>query len=281
MYENYYGLLEKPFTLTPDPSFLFLGRHHRKVLTLLQYALAHATGFALVTGEIGSGKTTLVRHLLTLTDRSVHVGLLSHTHPGFTSLLPWLAQCVGVSAQGVSEPELHRAFVEELFKRYCAGSRTVIIVDEAQNLSEAALEELRTLSNVNADKDMVLQTILVGQPELRARLARPSMAQFAQRIAIDYHLGTLDLHESREYVRHRLRVAGAQSNLFDEEAIDLAHAGAAGVPRLINQICDLALVYGFSDQRATIGADLVAQVLSDRGAGGILPLQNLALTRSA
>jgi type II secretory pathway predicted ATPase ExeA len=276
VYEKFYGLRERPFSLMPDPSFLYLGRNHQQVLTLLQYALAHGTGFALVTGEIGSGKTTLVRHLLTLTDATVTVGLISNTHHGFNALLPWVAQCLGVPARGRSEPELYEAFVDHLLREYASGRRTVLILDEAQNLSAHALEELRVLSNINSDKDLLLQTILVGQPELRATLAQPGMAQLAQRIAIEYHLGPLQRSETHDYVRHRLAVAGGSPDLIQPEAVELLHTRTGGVPRLINLVCDMALVYGFSDQKSVVDAELVAQVLKDRAANSLVPLHDPA-----
>jgi len=274
VYEAFYGLREKPFSMTPDPSFLYLGRNHTQVLTLLQYALVHGTGFALVTGEIGSGKTTLVRHLLTLTDATVTVGLISNTHRGFKALLPWVAQCLGLATEGRAEPELYEAFVDHLLREYCSGRRTVLIVDEAQNLSAHALEELRVLSNINCDKDLLLQTILVGQPELRATLAQPGMTQLAQRIAIDHHLGPLQCAETHDYVRHRLTVAGGSPDLIAREAVEMLHWRTGGVPRLINMLCDMALVYGFSDQRPQVDAGLVELVIRDRSAGGLVPLRD-------
>jgi type II secretory pathway predicted ATPase ExeA len=271
MYEAFYGLRERPFSLTPDPAFLFLSRQHRYALTMLEYALSFGSGFALVSGEVGSGKTTLIRHLLRSVSRDLTVGLVTNTHRGLGALLPWIAQSLGLKPGGRPETELYEAFVDYLLAEYAAGRRVVLIVDEAQNLGPAALEELRVLSNINTDKDLLLQTILVGQPELRTLLQRPSLRQFAQRVAIDFHLGTLDREDTHAYVRHRLKVAGGSPELIAADAIEMLFARTAGVPRLINSLCEMALVYGFAEQRRPVDAELVAQAIRDRAAGGLLP----------
>lgn len=272
MYEHFYGLREKPFALAPDTAFLFLGRHHRHALTMLEYALLHGAGFAVVTGEIGSGKTTLIRHLLKSANDGLAVALITNTHRAFGALLPWVAHALGLEPGSRSGAELYEAFVDHLVRTYSAGKRSVLIVDEAQNLGPKTLEELRVLSNVNAEKHLLLQTILVGQPELRETLRRSDMLQFAQRIAIDYHLGALRSDETHAYVRHRLVVAGGSAELISNDAVDLVYARTGGVPRLINILCDTALVYGFAEQKARIDAELMAQVVEDRLAGGLLPL---------
>jgi type II secretory pathway predicted ATPase ExeA len=277
MYERFYGLRERPFSLLPDPSFLFVGRQHGHALALLEYALAHGSGFALVTGEVGSGKTTLIRHTLGKLDDGVTVGLIHNTHRGMTSLLPWVANSLGVPIAAKTEPEVYEAFVATLVEAYRQGRRVVLIIDEAQNLNAAALEELRVLSNLNSEKDLLLQTILVGQPELRDTLRHPRMLQLAQRIAIDYHLGKLSREETHSYVRHRLEVAGATREIMTGDAIEMLNASTGGVPRLINSICDTALVYGFAEQARQISAEIVGQVLRDRAAGGILPMESPAV----
>jgi len=269
VYESFFGLREKPFALAPDPDFLFLGRHHRRALTLLEYTLSSGSGFALVTGRVGCGKTTVVRSVLARASQEFTIGLIANTHGGFGRLLPWVARAVGVKDIPRDESELHEAFVAFLMREYAAGRRVVLIIDEAQNLGVAALEELRVLSNVNTGKDLLLQTILIGQPELRITLARPDLRQFAQRIAIECHMEALSRDETSAYVRHRLVVAGGDAALFAPEAIEHIHLCTGGVPRLINQACDTALVYAFADQVRSIGLDLVAQVFADRRAGGL------------
>lgn len=272
MYETFFRFREKPFALAPDPDFLFLGRDHRRALTLLEYALHHGTGFALVTGRVGCGKTTVVRSLLARATQRLTIGLIANTHGRFTNLLPWVARSVGMPAIAERESELHADFVEFLIAEYAAGRRVVLIIDEAQNLSVPALEELRVLSNVNTGKDLLLQTILIGQPELRATLARLELRQFAQRIGIECHLGALAREETHAYVRHRLQRAGGDGAIFPAEAIDFIHSHTGGVPRLVNQVCDTALVYAYSEQRPSVDPDLVAEVIEDRRAGGLLGL---------
>ncbi len=272
MYEQFYSLRERPFALAPDPDYLFLGRHHRRALTLLDYALQSGTGFALVTGRVGCGKTTVVRSALKRNRQQLNIGFVANTHRGFGALLPWLARAVGMKDPPAADSELYEAFVAHLLHEYAAGRRVVLLIDEAQNLTCDALEELRVLSNVNSGKDLLLQTVLIGQPELRATLARPDLAQFAQRISVDYHMDGLTREEAHGYVSHRLNVAGGDPSLFSPEAIDLVHARTSGTPRLINQVCDTALVYGFSAGAASIDAALVGEALDDRRASGLVAL---------
>ncbi len=169
--------------------------------------------------------------------------------------------------------ELYRRFVGHVKQVYSKGVRTVLVIDEAQNLGVEGLEELRVLSNLNAGKDLPLQTVLIGQPELRQTLRLQNLRQFAQRIVIDHHLEALNLEETIGYVRHRLTVAGGRSELFEPEALQRVYESTGGVPRLVNLVCDTALVYGFSDQRPVITVDLIDQVIADRTSGGLLPLR--------
>jgi general secretion pathway protein A len=277
MYEQFYGLRGKPFALTPDPAYLYLGRAHRFALTLLDYALQQGSGFALVSGEVGSGKTTMIHYLLSRAEKGVRIGLLTNVHPGMGALLPWVMQALGVQTERRESSDLYDAFTSYLWREHEAGRRVVLIIDEAQNLGAEALEELRVLSNVNTAEALLLQTILVGQPELRTTLKERRMRQLAQRIAIDYHINPLQSQETHAYIRHRLHVAGGREDLIENEARELVHEQSWGVPRLINQICDTALVYGFGEQCATIGVRIVHQVLRDRGEGGVLPLGAAAL----
>jgi type II secretory pathway predicted ATPase ExeA len=273
MYEQFYALREKPFALTPDPAYLFLAKRHRHALTMLEYALTQASGFALITGEVGCGKTTVVQHFLARAAGALDVGFINNAHPGFGALLPWVMESFGLEAGQATPSELYRRFAAHVRQKYAAGARTVLVIDEAQNLGIAGLEELRVLSNLNVGKDLLLQTVLIGQPELRALLQLQSMRQLAQRIAIDHHLEALRSEETLGYVRHRLAVAGGRPDLFTPEAIQLVHECTGGVPRLVNLVCDTALVYGFAEQRPDITPDLIEQVVADRAAGGLLTLR--------
>ncbi len=273
MYEQFYHLREKPFSLTPDPAYLYLAKRHRHALTMLEYVLAEAAGFALITGEVGCGKTTVVRHFLAQTEGRLNVGFITNTHPGFGSLLPWILESLGLQAARSGGSESYRILLTYLQEQHVAGRRTVLVVDEAQNLSVAGLEELRVLTNINSGSKPVLQTVLIGQPELRDTLRLQSLRQFAQRIALEHHIEALQLDETRAYVRHRLGVAGGPGDLFTPEAVQRVHDCAGGVPRLINTLCDTALVYGFADQRPGIELDIVEQVIQDRASGGLLPLR--------
>lgn len=274
MYEKFYRLLGNPFALTPDPAYFFLGRQHQRALTLLEYSLHQGTCFALISGEIGSGKTTVVNYLLRRVQRGLRVGLMTNTHPGIGSLLPWVMQSLSVPAPrgATAASDLYAAFAQFLERERRARRRAVLIIDEAQNLTPDALEELRVLSNLNAGEALVLQTILVGQPEVRETLRSARMRQFAQRIAVDCHIAPLTREETHQYIAHRLGVAGGNPRIINFEACERVHTSTGGVPRLINQVCDTALVYGFAEQRNPIDPEIVDLVLRDRGEGGLLPL---------
>src|SRR3984885_5539098 len=271
MYLRHFQLSARPFAMNPDPAFLYASEPHAAALTMLEYALESQASFCLLTGEIGSGKTTLIRHLIRMLGDQVTVGLISNTHERFKSIVPWALSALGVSAQDSGEIAQYEALNEFLINEYGNSRRTLLILDEAQNLSIQTLEELRLLSNVNSEKDLVLQILLVGQPELRTKLSRPELKQFAQRVSVDFHLRPLDRHETHAYIGHRLQVAGGDAALFLPEAIEFMHARTNGVPRLLNQLGDFALVYAFADGRTTIDADLIAQVVRDRSGGESLP----------
>lgn len=269
MYQQFYGFGERPFSLLPDPDFLYLSARHQAALDVLELAICNHSGFCVVSGEIGAGKTTLVRELLNRLDAGVCTGLVSNTHPSFGALLQWVAAAFGLPQDDSDTLELHKRFIDFVIAQYAQKKHTLLIVDEAQNLSVDALEELRMLSNVNSGKDFLLQVVLVGQRELRDKLRTPELRQFAQRIALDYHLSALDAAETAAYIRHRLQHAGGRADLFSDAACRAVAAYSKGIPRLTNRLCDLALVYAYSHQLTQVDADLIERVVADGHLGPI------------
>lgn len=281
VYEHFYKLREPAFALTPDPAYLYATRQHGLALSMLRYGVMSGAGFCVLTGETGSGKTLVVRHLIESVREEVSVGLLNHLTRESCRLQQWVNLAFGIECSGLDDAGLHQRFEAFLLAEYAVGRRALLVVDEAQNLDPVLLEQLRVLSNVNFGKHMVLQTVLVGQPELLERLQLPQLRQFAQRVSIDFHIGPLTLEETRAYVRHRIDVAGGRSQLFSTEAVALAYEASGGVPRLINQLCDTALVYGFAAQQALVDAELMRQVIEARLAGGIFPERQQRSSRPA
>lgn len=276
MYESFYGFKEKPFSMTPDPAFLYLGGKHSTGLSMLRYGLVNRAGITVLTGEIGAGKTTLVRHLLNEANDNVVIGLISNTHESFGNLMQWVSLAFDLPGESNSKAVLYEKFARFLIQQYAAGRHSVLIVDEAQNLTDTSLEELRLLTNINADKDQLLQLVLVGQPELRDRLRKPCLVQFVQRVAVDYHLLPLSVEETHHYIAHRLFVAGGEPGLFEPVACRFIHYQCGGVPRLINSICDTALVYGFAGQESRITAELVFGMVTERIGAGLFGAGNVA-----
>lgn len=272
MYEAFYGFREKPFSIIPDPSFLYFSPKHRMAFDLLEYGMMNQAGFNVITGEIGTGKTTLIRYLLSRVGADVTVGLISNTHRSFGELLQWILFAYNLPCRNKDKVEMFQDFLDFLLEQYAANKRTLLIVDEAQNMAPETLEELRMLSNVNADKDQVLQVILVGQPGLRETLRQPGLEQFAQRIAVDYHLEGLSLAEGHQYIRHRLEIAGGSPELFETAACEAVYEYSNGIPRVINLLCDTALVYGFAEQKPVIDAATIHDVARDKQKGGLFPV---------
>lgn len=271
MYETYYGLNEKPFSILPDPDLIYWGQNHRLAFAMLEFGVMNNAGFTVITGDIGSGKTTLLRYLLRRLESHIKVGLISNTPHGKAELLQWVMMSLDQPFED-SYPTLFKRFQTFLHERHARGGRVILIVDEAQNLGAEALEELRMLSNINADKDQYLQIILVGQPQLKDLLRSPQLLQFAQRVSSDFHLKPLNPSEVSDYISYRLRAAGSQHELFSEQACRaIAHA-SRGIPRTINILCDTALIYGFACSAQCITAELVAMVVENKAQFGVLPL---------
>ncbi len=261
MYEKYFNFSSRPFAMNPDPGFLYPSSQHATALTMLEYAVESQAPFCLLTGEIGSGKTTLLRHFLRSLGMGITVGLISNTHSNFRSIHPWVLSSLGISPSVDTDIARYEALMDFFVGEYAKKRRTLLVLDEAHNLSPGILEELRLLSNVNSEKDVSLQVLLIGQPELRDKLAQPELQQFAQRVSVDFHLGPLLLDEARAYIQHRVKVAAGDPSMFEPEAIAFIHARTGGVPRLINQFCDLALVYAFAESQKEISLKLLQQVL--------------------
>lgn len=276
MYEKFYGLQGKPFSLLPDPEFLYPSKKHRMALTLLEYGLMNQASFSVITGDIGTGKTTLIRQLLNQMERDMVVGLITNTHPSFGELLQWILMAFNLECGSKDKVEMYKTFMDFLIQQYAANRRTILIVDEAQNMGPQALEELRMLSNVNSEKDQVLQVILAGQPGLRDNLRDPRLEQFAQRISVDYNLEALSQDETREYIRHRLDIAGGNPDIFESAACEAVFHYSGGIPRLINLLCDTALVYGYAEQAPRISASLIEDVARDKQQSKIVPLRQPA-----
>lgn len=273
IYNDHFGLAERPFTLLPDPDFLYWSENHARAYAMLEYGMLTHAPITVITGEIGAGKTTLLRHLLRALPEDVTVGLISNAQGNRGELLHWVLMALGVPTDtNASYVQLFAQFQDFLIAEYADGRRTMLIFDEAQNLSTETLEELRMFSNINADKDELIQLVLVGQPELRDLISQPRLTQFAQRIAAEYHLPGMSAPMVRDYIRHRLRVAGAEREIFTPAACECVHAAARGVPRLVNQICDYALVYAYTDGLGTVDAGVIEQVVLDRRMHGNLKL---------
>jgi len=262
MYNQFYGFREKPFSLLPDPDFLYVSKEHGTGLNLLELAILNQSGFCVISGEIGAGKTTIIRELLNRLDDQVRVGLITNTHASFSDLMRWILAAFELKVESDEGIFMHRQFTDFVTEQFNSGRHTLLIIDEAQNLSVAALEQLRMLSNINSGSELLLQVILVGQRELRENLKRPELEQFAQRISIDYFLAPLNESETTAYIEHRVAHAGGKNPLFDVEACARIYKYSCGIPRVINRLCDLSLVYGYAENVQTIGASLVEAVVS-------------------
>ncbi len=272
MYERFYNLTLKPFTLVPNPDFLYRGETHRLALTTLEYGILNQAGFVVLTGEPGMGKTTLIQQILAEHRNHFTTGLITNTHAEMGTLLPWILLAFGQNEKNLDELEGFHALQQFLDKEAAAKRRVLLIIDEAQNLGANLLEELRLLSNLNKDKAPILQIILSGQPDLRQLLQRKDLTQFAQRVMVDYSLEPFKEEDTIGYIVHRLRVAGREDPIFTYHATRMIHRLTGGIPRLINQLCDTALTYGFAEETPFLSTKIVAQAAKDRSKGGILPL---------
>ena len=265
MYADFYGLTAQPFQLTPDARFFFESTVHRQAMAYLVYGLHHAEGFIIITGEVGAGKTILVENLLSTIDRGGFVtAKLVTTNLAGDDLLHLVAAGFGVATEGLSKGPLLQRISDFALAQHRNGKRVLLIVDEAQNLSFEALEELRMLSNIVFDRTMVMQSFLLGQPQFRATLGSPRLEQLRQRVTAAYHLGPLNEAESKAYVEHRLRRADWKGDPhFSDDCFPLIHQRTGGVPRQINTLCSRLLLFGFLEELHTLTASSVQKVAND------------------
>ena len=265
MYAEFYGLTAQPFQLTPDARFFFESTVHRQAMAYLVYGLHHAEGFIIITGEVGAGKTILVDNLLSTIDRATFVAAkLVTTQLAGDDLLYMVAAGFGIAKEGLAKGSLLQRISDFALSQHRSGKRLLLIIDEAQNLSFEALEELRMLSNIILDRTMLLQSFLLGQPQFRTMLASPRLEQLRQRVTAAYHLGPLSEAESKAYVEHRLRRADWKGDpSFTEDCFPLIHHHTGGVPRQINTLCSRLLLFGFLEQLHTLTANAVEKVAND------------------
>ena len=274
MYERFYNLRERPFSLSPDPDYLYPSRVHTEALNYLRYGIEGHAGFVVVTGEIGSGKTTLLQTVLRRIDRRTSVARLVNTQLDARELIEAVMIDFGLTPQiGASKPALIRDLARFLVEQRSAGRLALLIVDEAQNLSPAALEEIRMLSNLETEKSKLIQIVLVGQPNLQDVLSRPEFEQLRQRVTVRYHLRALDLEETSAYINHRLKKAAIGTPMeFSAPVNQLIGRASQGLPRRINIIADATLLFGYGENQRIIDVPLVQEVLAELQGTGVLPL---------
>jgi general secretion pathway protein A len=264
MYEKFFGLQNKPFDLVPNPRFLFPSKSHRKALNFLHYGLQEKAGFILLTGEIGSGKTTVIREIVNKLDSSRVLSLVFNTRVNSNQLLAMINDDFGLETEGKDKVLLLRELNDFLIKKHGENCFPVIIIDEAQNLSPDTLEEIRLLSNLEKDDCKLVQIILVGQPELKKIIAQPELEQLRQRIGIVCHLQPLNREEIEEYIFHRLEIAGNRNAVnFQEGALDIIFRLSQGIPRLINVSCDFLLLAAFVEETRELTLNLVEEVVGE------------------
>ena len=272
MYERFFSLRERPFALSPDPDYLYRSRVHSEALSYLRYGIEGHAGFIVITGEIGSGKTTLLQTALRGVDKHTAVARVVNTQLDARELIEAVMLDFGLTPEpGLSKPRLLRVLAEYLVEQRVNGRLALLVIDEAQNLSLAALEEVRMLSNLETEKSKLIQIALVGQPELRAMMNRSELEQLRQRVTVSYHLPALDVDETAAYINHRLsRAATGTPIIFPREVSDLVHQKSRGVPRRINVVADAILLYGYGEGQRDITLDLAQKAVDELIASGIL-----------
>ena len=263
MYESYYGFRQKPFQITPDPDFLYLSPIHNHALQYLEYGIEHNIGIILLSGEVGAGKTTLIQYMRRQIDQNIRLVILSNTNLVADQLLIYILMELKIEPDQTSKAHNLSIFKDYLKSLKDEFHRLILVIDESQNLPKDALEEIRMLSNFQADDGLPLQIFLFGQPEIRTILKSPGMRQIRQRIAVNYHLSGLSEEETAKYIQYRLQIAGATKNPFTVDAAKMIFKATSGIPRTINILCDSALLYGFGEELELIDAEVISIVLNE------------------
>ncbi|MEA3328897.1 MAG: AAA family ATPase [Candidatus Omnitrophota bacterium] len=264
MYKDFFELKEKPFNVTPDPKFLFYSRKHQEAFSHLVYGIEERKGFIEITGEIGAGKTTLCRALLSRLDKKTKTALILNSNLSPTQMLKAVVDEFAIIPKGKSKKDLFDGLNEFLIEQLSLNHNVVLIIDESQNLTPSMLEQIRLLSNMETEKEKLIQVVLVGQPELRDKLKLPSLRQLRQRISIRYHITSLDCLETRKYIFHRLNIAGSKGNIFfNEKAIDDIFGYSKGIPRLINMVCDKSLLAAYVMDTKKIDGQIIDKCIEE------------------
>ncbi len=266
MYKTFYGLRENPFNTTPDPQFIFLSENHREALAQLVYGVQEKKGFIVLTGEVGTGKTTLIHYLLDKLDHGntqIRTALLFNPKLSVHDFIEYILKDLGVPVQGGTKGDHLHLLHENLLQAYKNGEQVILIIDEAQGLNPALLEEIRLLSNLETAKSKLLQIILVGQPELNKVMLQTGFRQLRQRVNMRYHLPPLTKKETKEYIERRLRIAGGHETIFTRRAINEVYQKSKGIPRTINILCDNAMLNGYATEQRTIDKRIIVETARD------------------
>ena len=264
MYCKFFKFIRRPFSLVPDPDVFFQSRFHNTALSYLIYGLKQREGIVALTGEIGSGKTLLVKKLLKTLDKNVVTAEIVNTNVNSVQLLEMILQDYGINGEGKNKAQLLSKLHDFLIEQFINKKQVVLIIDEAQNLDFEQLEEVRLLSNFETHTSKLIQIVLVGQPQLATKLNHPKYEQFQQRITVRYHLAPLNKDETSAYIQQRLELGGSNdSKIFDDAALEKIFEKSGGIPRMINILCDAALLYGFVEEKKTISADIIDEVIQD------------------